>query len=324
LGRGKFRIGGMKYETLSLAKINLEDERFRTSFHPDLDRLILSIKKVGLLSPPLVCRGDKGFILVSGWKRVLACRDLGLPAIGALVTGEKNGLRLFLLGLYENLATREIGLAEKAEVLSKLLKFGVEKKTLLRSYLPLLSLPATAAHLEVLLDLSKADNGVKEFVGEKELPLPLVQSLLQFMPVEQKLVLPLLRPLGQNKQKEIVEDFWEISRRDDVSVQKVLGETEMRQALGSPKLSPLEKAEKIRSILRRKRYPQLSSWQEAFASTLRKVRWPKSIAIQPSPYFEGEDISVSFRFKNEEEFKAGLKKLQEVSGKQEFSRLFKR
>jgi ParB family chromosome partitioning protein len=324
LGGGKIRIGGMKYETLSLAQINLEDERFRTSFHPDLSRLILSIKKVGLLSPPLVCRGPQGFVLVSGWKRVLACRELGLPEIGAFVTEKKDDLRLFLLGLYENLAAREIGTAEKAEVVSKLLKFGVDKKALLRNYLPLLSLPATAAHLEVLLGLSRADRAVREFVEKKELPLALVQSLLQFKPVEQNLLLPLLRPLGQNKQKEIIEGFWEISRRDDVSLQKVLRETEIRQALGSPRLSALQKAEKVRSILRRKRYPQLSSWQEAFASTLRRVRWPRSVAIQPSPYFEGEDISVSFRFKNEAEFKAGLKKLEEVSEKREFSQLFKR
>jgi ParB family chromosome partitioning protein len=314
----------MKYETLSLAKINLADERFRTSFHPDLSRLILSIKKVGLLSPPLVCRGAQGFVLVSGWKRVLACRELGLSAIGALVTEKKDDLRLFLLGLYENLATREIGTAEKAEIVSKLLKFGVDKKALLRDYLQLLSLPATAAHLEVLLGLSRADTTVREFIEKKELPLALVQSLLRFKPVEQNLLLPLLRPLGQNKQKEIIEGFREISRRDEVSLQEVLRGTEMRQALGSGNLSPLQKAEKVRSILRRKRYPELSSWQEAFASTLRRVRWPRSMAIQPSPYFEGEDISVSFRFRNEAEFKAGLKKLEEASEKREFSQLFKR
>jgi len=99
------------------------------------------------LSPPLVRRGEKRHVLVSGWKRVLACRALGLAAINALVTEEKNDLRLFLRAFYENLAAREISLIEKAEIGRKLLGFGVDRKTILRSYFPLLSLPATAEHL---------------------------------------------------------------------------------------------------------------------------------------------------------------------------------
>jgi len=314
----------MRYETLPLAKINLKDERFRTSYHPDLDRLILSVKKVGLLSPPLVCQGDKGFTLVSGWKRVLACREIGLSSINVLMTKEKDDLNLFLAAFHENLATREITLVEKAEIMRKLLGFGVGKKTLLRSYLSLLALPVTAAHLEALLGLSKAEAAVKDFVREKDLPLPIVQSLLRFTGVEQRLLLPLLRPLGQNKQREILEDLREIGRRDDVSLQEILNDKEIRQALDSPKLSPIQKAEKIRLSLKRMRYPRLSSCEEAFDFALRKIRWPKEIAIRPSPYFEDEDISVSFRFKNEKEFKACAKKLQEMAEKEDFSRLFRR
>jgi ParB-like chromosome segregation protein Spo0J len=324
LRRDEFRIGGMTYEHITVRKIDLRDERFRTSYHFSLDRLILSIKKAGLLSPPLVRRGEKGFVLVSGWKRALACRTIGLTSINVLVTEEKNDLHLFLGAFYENLATREISLVEKAEIGRKLLGLGVDRKTLLGCYLPLLSFPATAEHLEVLLALSRAALAVREFVWEKDVPLPVVQSLLRFAPIEQKVLLPLLRPLGQNKQRELLEDAWDICRRDNVTVRKLLNEAEARQALASPKLSPQQKAEKIRLRLKRKRYPRLSSFEDSFDSVRRRTRWPKDIAIQPSPYFESEDFSVSFRFKNEKEFKACVEKLQEIGGKKEFSGLFKR
>jgi ParB family chromosome partitioning protein len=248
---------------------------------------------------------------------------MGLRSINVLVTEDTDDLRLFLMAFYENLATREISLVEKAEIVKKLLGFGVAKKTLLRSYLPLLSLPATGEHLDILLALSGAAATVKEFVQEKNMALPLVQSLLRFACLEQKLLLPLLRPLGQNKQREILEDLWEMSRRDGVSLRKILGGAGARQILGSPKLSPRQKAEKIRLCLRRKRYPRLSSWQDTFDSVVRRIRWPKEIAIQPSPYFEGEDISVSFRVKNREDFKAGAKKLQEMAEKDDISQLFR-
>ena len=314
----------MKYESLPLAKINLKDERFRTSFHPDLGRLVISIKAVGLLSPPLIRQADKGFVLISGWKRVLACRRIGLSSINVLVTEEKDDLRIFLMALHENLATREINLVEKAEILRKLLGFGVEKKTLLKCYLPLLSFPATVAHIELILAISEAEPAVKKFVQKKDAPLPIVQSLLRFTPGERKLLLPLLRPLGQNKQKEVLEDLWETSRRDEVTLREILKDKEIRQVLDSPKLPPIQKAEKIRLSLKRKRYPQLSSWQDAFDLTLRKARWPKEIAIQPAPFFEDEAISASFRFKDIKEFRAWVKKLQEMAAKEEISGLFKR
>jgi len=324
LNGGEFRIGGVTCEDIALCKIDLKDERFRTSYHFNLDRLILSIRKAGLVSPPLVRRGKKRHVLVSGWKRVLACRALGLTSINVLVTEDKNDLRLFLRALYENLATREISLVEKAEIGRKLMGFGVDRTTLLRIYLPLLSLPATSEHLEILLALCGAGRAVKEFIWEKDVPLPVVQSLLRFAPVDRKALLPLLRPLGQNKQKELLDDVWEISRRDNITVRKLLIDVGAPETLASSKLSPQQKAEKIRRILKRKRYPRLSSYEDAFDSVRRKLRWPKDIALLPSPYFEDEDLFASFRFKNKKEFSNKLAKLQEMGSKKEFSGLFNR
>ena len=165
---------------------------------------------------------------------------------------------------------------------------------------------------------------MREFVWEKDVPLPVVQSLLRFAPVGQKALLPLLRPLGQNKQKELLEDVWEICRRDNIAVRNLLNEVEAPKVLASPKLAPQQKAEKIRLTLKRKRYPRLSSCEDAFDSLRRRLRWPKDIAVQPSAYFEDEDFSASFRFKNKKEFNDCLAKLQEMGRKKEFSGLFKR
>ena len=284
----------------------------------------MSIEKAGLLSPPLVRQAEKGYILVSGWKRVLACHKIGLPSINVLVTEDQDDLRLFLASVYENLAARELSLVEKAEILRTLLKFGVPKNALLKSYLPLLSLPATGEHLDVLLVLSRAEDPVKRFVWQKDVPLPVLQFLLRFTPVDQKLLLPLLLPLGQNKQKEILEDLWEISRRDNRPLLNILEEAGRRHILGSPELSPQQEAEKMRLGLKRMRYPQLSSWEDRFNSTRRRIRWPREIAMHPSLNFEGEDITVSFRFKNEKEFKARLEQLQAIARKKEFPELLNR
>jgi ParB family chromosome partitioning protein len=279
---------------------------------------------VGLVNPPLVLEDSRGCVLVSGWKRALACRQLGLKEISALVTERKANLALFLTALHENLATREFRLAEKATGIAKLRHFGLSDGILINDYLRLLHLSPTADHLSVLLELARAGLKVRKFVEEENLPLPVVQSFLRFRPPERSLIVPLLRPLGQNKQKEFLDDLWDIQRRDEISVRSILDRKDIRQTLRSEKLVPLARSEKIRQILRRIRFPQLSARREAFGSSLRRLGWPKEITIQPSPFFEDEEISVGFRAKSPEEFKKCLAKLNEAAGTTDLEALFQR
>jgi hypothetical protein len=91
----------------------------------------------------------------------------------------------------------------------------------------------------------------------------------------------------------------------------------------SEKLSPLQKADKIRLILRKKRYPALSSRRESFDSLLKKLRLPKTVAVKPSPFFEEDNFSVNFSFGNRKELINSLLKLQELASKQELSAILK-
>lgn len=313
----------MKIKNLPLNEIFLEDERFRISYYFSLEKMILSLKKTGLVCPPLVTLRDKHFILVSGWKRVLASLELSISPITVFVIEEGNELKTFLMAFYENLAIREFTLLEKAEVLSKLKKFGESEENIVRHYLPLLNIPPTLFHLDTFLTFSQFEPGVKEVIHKKNMPFSSVQLLSEFKPSERKLLVPLLLPLGQNKQKEFLEDLQEISRKDDIPVKKVFDSKEIMDILASDKLSPVQKAEKIRLLLRRKRFPHLFSWKDSFDSALKKMNCPREIAVKPSPFFEDEKISISFAVKNEEELRGLLQKLQELASREEFSTVFK-
>jgi hypothetical protein len=155
------------------------------------------------------------------------------------------------------------------------------------------------------------------------MPFSSVKLLVGFTPQERKLLLPLLLPSGQNKLKEILEDLKEISRRNDIAPKKILSSKEILEITGSEKLSPLQKIDRIRVILRKKRYPALSSRKESFDSLLNKLKLPEAVMVKPSPFFEEENFSVNFSFGNSEELKTNLLKLQELALKKEFSAIFK-
>lgn len=313
----------MKRENLSLNKIFLKDERFRISYYFDLNKLVASIKEVGLLNPPLVTLRDEHFILVSGWKRVMACLKLSLSPIPALVVQGKSELETFLIAFYENLTSREFSLVEKAEIIARLKKLGEEEKKIVRYFLPLLDIPPTLSHFDSYLAFSQFEPKLKKFIYEKNLPFSLAELFLEFSTSERKRLLPLVSPLSQNKMTEFLESLKEISSRDKFPALKILSSKEVKDILCSRRLSTLQKADRIRLILRKKRYPTLSSWQESFDSLRKKMRWPQEITLSPTPYFEEKRLSVAFDFENQEEFKARLLELEELASKREFSALFK-
>jgi len=313
----------MKKERIDLNEIFLKDERYRTSFHFSLEKLKLSLKETGLLHPPLVVFRSERFILVSGWKRILACAELSLSPIPVLITEEKDDLKTFLMAFYENLATREFSLLEKAEILTRLKRFGEDEKRITRDYMPLLDIPATLPNLDKYLAFSQLEPEVKKAVHEKNMSFSSVKPLVEFSSRERKQLLPLLLPLGQNKRRELLEDILEVSRKSDTAVHKILLSPEIKAVQESETLTPLQKADSIRLLSRKKRYPAFSSMQDSFESLLRKIDWPEEIAISPSPFFEEEDFTVRFTFRSEEQLMAGLLKLEELSARKDFSKIFK-
>jgi ParB/RepB/Spo0J family partition protein len=313
----------MKKLNLSINEIFLKDERFRISYYFDLEKLVASIREIGLLNPPLVTRRNGRFILVSGWKRVMACLNLSLSPIPVLVVQGKGELETFLIAFYENLATGEFSLVEKAEIMARLKKFSEDEKKIVRHYLPLLGIPPTLSHLDSYLAFSQFEPELKKIIHEKNLPFSLAELFSEFSTSERKRLLPLVSPLSQNKMTEFLESLKEISRRDELPVRKILASKEVKDMLGSRRLSLLQKADRIRLVLKKKRYPNLSSWEESFDSLRKKMRWPREITLSPTPYFEEKRLSVDFNFENQEEFKANLLKLEELASKREFSELFK-
>ena len=313
----------MENKILPLKDINFKDERFRISYYFSLEKLSLSIKEIGLIQPPLISLIDKHFVLVTGWKRVLACRQLGFLSIPCWLVDSNDHLKLFLMSFYENLTCREFNLLEKAEIIKKLNEFGEEKRRIIKFYLPLLGLPSTNYYFQAYLQFSQFEPEFKALIHDKNMSFASVELCTVFNSMERKLLIPLLRPLSQNKQKELLEFLYEISRREGRPAWKILKSKEIKEIISSENLSPFQKANKIRLLLKKRRYPHLSSWQEAFDSFLKKASWPKEVAIDHSPYFEGKEMVAHFKFKDDNEFRERLLKLQKVASKAEFSQIFK-
>lgn len=312
----------MKLERLDINSIDFSDERFRISLFAPIESMILSIEKIGLINPLLVTLRDGDLVLVSGWKRAISCQKLSLSPIPVFRIEENDDLNVFKIAFFENLATRSFSILEKAEIVRKLKEFGEKEKDIIKSFLPLLDIPSTWHYFKTYLAFSRFEARLKGAVHEKKMPFLTLKFLSEFDQEERMLVLPLIMPLGQNKQKEILADLFELSRKDGVTVDEILRSREIRKACEAENLSPLQKSDQVRMILKRKRNPSLFNQKELVNSALKRMSWPHDIEIHPSPFFENEDFSLSFSFKNKQEYAQRVTKLKELAAKREFSEIF--
>ncbi len=299
----------MRSENIQLDHINVQDERYRISYYFDLEALIHSIRRIGLIHPPVVTHRNGEILIVTGWKRILACQSLSHFSIPCCVFEEGNDLNVFRLGLEENRTFRSFTILEKAEIVKRLIRFGVSEKVVVRDYLSLLAIPQTMNHLDTYLRIVSLEPETKEFVHEKGVGFPVLKLLVFYSEEERRILLPLLRPLGQNKQQDLLRNLLEISKRDGIPARDVLGAEDIQEISAKENLSPLQIAEQIRNLVLRKRYPTLFAWKDAFETQKKALGWPVDIRIEPSPNFEDEEFTVHFSFKTFDEYMERLAKL---------------
>jgi ParB-like chromosome segregation protein Spo0J len=304
----------MRSENIRLDQINVQDERYRISYYFDLEVLI---------HPPVVTHKNGEVLIVTGWKRVLACQRLSLLSIPCRVFEGENDLKAFTLGLEENRTFRSFTVLEKAEIVKRLIRFGVSEKVVVRDYLPLLVIPQTMNHLDIYLRIVALEPKTKRFVHEKGVGFPILQLLVDYNEEERRILLPLLRPLGQNKQKDLLQNLLEISKRDGIPARNILRAGDIQEISARENLSPMQIAEQIRNLVLRRRYPTLFAWKEVFETQKKAMEWPKDIKIEPSPNFEDEEFTVHFSFKTFNEYMEKLVKLDLLASQEKIVSLLR-
>ncbi len=315
----------MKLLDISLDDIDLTDERFRISFHFDLEKLRISIKKIGLVCPLVVVkRNDPRFVILSGWKRAFSFQELSLPSVPVFLLEEDDDYRAFLFSLYENLAVRNFNILEKAEIVRKLHGYVDNEREIVKTFFPLLEIPANLSYLDMYLKIARLDSACKKMIFDKKMPLPQVQLLTEFSPQDRERILPLILPLGQNKLKQFLEDLFELTRKTGNSAAAILSAPEIQAVSESDNLSLLQKADRIRALLRTHRYPTLTSWKKSFDASLRKARLSKDVAFDAPSFFEDGEFSVTFSVKSKKAFQERLARLQDLASDENLFSIYKK
>ena len=318
-----------KFEHVPLADIASDDETFVVTYRPQMQRLLDSVARMGVLTPLHVRRANESapFQLVAGSKRLCAAQQAGQARVPALIheADELSEQQAFLLAVHDNLACRPFNTVEKARILRRLRHdFQYPDTTLTEQFCPLLDLPPRADTLEAYCSLATLDDALQAATVESGLPVDVALWVGGLDAADRQAMLPLFASLqlGSNRAQECAAYIDEICQRDACTAAALFERLGIPALLADPQRSGPQKREAVRHALRQARYPQLTAHEQRYREAARRLHLPPAISLRPPPYFEKRQYQVSFSFGQRQELRHAAQRLLDAADSDAMDDLF--
>lgn len=300
---------------VDLKSIDLDDVTFRLSYGFDLEPLKESIRRIGLINPPLLRkRPDGRYQIVSGYRRISASRELGIYSMHCrMVPPETSDEACLLLSLYDNISHRELNPIEKSTALNRLLSCYSEEK-IVNDFLPLLKIQPHITQFKAYQPLCLLDQGIQDAIIDGILDVQSALRLARLDPESRECLARLLISLrlSVSKQAEVITTVAEIGLRDGVSLRTVTGDPEIQSTLTNDKLNRPQKGDAVLRLLREKRYPRLTAKERQVKGALSRIKLPPGASITPPPFFEDNRYCLSVCFTGWQELRERLDSLRTI------------
>jgi len=278
-----------------LSLIDQSDDTFRITTQTSFDDLIASIRRIGLLSPPVLAEKKNRFSIVSGFRRIAACTYLKFPVIRTrIVPSQATTYECALIAISANALARPLNLVEQSRALGLLSKHSSNKEPLPQRA-SALGLPGNPAMVRKLLALEPLAPVIRNAILSGVLTLAMALELGQLDRRTAELLTTLFGDLklSLNKQREILSLVTEIAKREGVPMLTILSEDTVRSTHSSGELDRTQKTQAIRAYLRRRRFPTLAASEALFRSHLKKLGLGNHIKMQPPRNFEGRSYCLT-------------------------------
>lgn len=308
----------MPLRKIPLEAVDLQDLTLVITYGPHLGPLKNSIARVGILHPPILQEIPRSgrYRIVSGYKRLRAAEALGIKSITAHLAPGGDDVGLFLLGLHENLGTRPLNIVEKSLALNKLAdQFRLSREEILTDHLPALGLGSDPKTLDLYLSLSGLEDEIKEELATGHLSLSTADQLSNLSPADRLAYCHLVTALGlgKNLQREFLTLLADLSRIQKTTMSALLTGDEIKSLAQNPKVQAPVRAQRIRELLIRRRYPRLSRAADEFHKLKKKLKLPPHLSLTASPFFEGRDYRLTVVFRSREQLAAVRKALDDMA-----------
>jgi ParB family transcriptional regulator, chromosome partitioning protein len=313
-----------KAKTVSIDSIDIENTSFKISTPKPTEDLIHSIGQFGLLSPPILKDSHDGYIIVSGFHRVNACKKIGWMVIDARVieynTKEIDCLKV---SIADNIYHRDMNLIEQSIALAKLASFYDSENEFINASKQF-GFGNNSSYINKLMNLHTLIPELQQSILSGTIPMTIAIEVSSFEKIS---MLPLIKLFERlkptlNQQKEILTLIKEISKIRNSSIDKILKEKHILDIINHPDFGRTQKIKELRAFLQKIRFPVISNYYDQVNMLIRRLKLPNKLKLVPPENFEDVSYLMMLRFDSLPEFESYLNKLQNLSGTPEFRTLF--
>ncbi len=297
---------------VSLPEIDMDDRAFEVRKFASSTRLRESLARFGILDPPWLRKKGCEHIVVDGFQRLRWAKEHeARGAVCRIFPEDCDARELWTQRIEKKIFQREIDLAEKAQIISTLLRLFqpeeipgfflsdlnvANRQEVLRKW-ALLSATGPET-LELLASGAIAERAAIEVAGWEKRSRDSILHLLQALRCSSSI------------QVEIVEHIDEIAIRDEKVRVDIIEASEAREIVESKGLNHRQKTQALREFLAQLRHPRLSSRQKRFQREIESLGLPSGVKIIPPVAFEGANWKMELSFTGPE----GLRKILDSAG----------
>lgn len=296
---------------LAIEAIDKEDDSF--SLRPQSDTgpdhtLRESIRKFGILQPPLLQRRGEHYSILSGRKRIQVAEALEWKEIPALVvedTAEQNKIGEIIL-IHAQIGSR-LSSIEQALFFQKMSVRLTPEQTV--ALLPLIGLKPHPYRLQEFAAILQLDQTAVEAMHTGRIPQKAGSKLAQLSTKDQQTIVGLINhyKLGGSKQQKLIGYAIELGMRTRLPFEAFI--LQWQQENPTDDNRP-QQAAALFANLEKLCFPDTSRAEEQFQQFRRSIQLPENITLLHTPSFEDDRMTLSITFDDQASFLKGWEQIK--------------
>lgn len=287
-------------DTVKIESIDLTEHRYFLSPWEKIvpeDTLLKSIRRFGILHPPLVQLQGEKCIVVSGWKRILAAGQISSGgSIFCLVIPEETPESIIYELLVEDAVSGSgMSVVEQAMLLKKFLKVKPADAAL--PLLERLGHKPNVHTIEALTSVLALHKKTISAVHRGIIPLKTAQKMLQVSAPDQEILTRIITSLqlGGSKQNKLIEYSIEMGKRTDLPLDDLFEDFFKDRDFKQEENIP-QRAAALLHWLQQKCFPGITKAEEDFRQSIAAMKLPQHLRLDHTVSFEDERITLSVQF----------------------------
>jgi len=292
-------VGEMNMVNIDLKEI-LDDFFFCFKSNLVAPRLKESIQVSGIRNPVYVLPAKRGYRLLSGFRRYQAALELELKQIPATIVLDGTVIEEMMFQVLLEQRTRQaFNLIEKAKVLRILDWLGIPWERVKTQFLPLLDLNGNVTLVKDVKTVLTFLPTVQDYIEKYDMSLKQSMVFKHLSRIQQEMVMEIATRLEIRSVEllDMITMLNDISKRDIVPIETIIQELNSSGILNEEKLTRNQKCDRLKHVLRNRRYPRLSSWNKQLEQLKKEMKMPQNIGFSWHPSLEtpGMTLQVGIR-----------------------------